>query len=41
MNSNECRHTHSRDVVAINVGCMKPWMDYEPRTLKELLETAV
>lgn len=41
MNSNECRHTHSRDVVAINVGCMKPWMAYEPRTLKELLETAV
>ena len=41
MNSNECRHTHSRDVVAINVGCMKPWMAYEPRSLKELLETAV
>lgn len=41
MNSNECRHTHSRDVVAINAGCMKPWMAYEPRSLKELLETAV
>lgn len=37
MNSNECRHTHDKDVVAINVGCMKPWMNYEPRSLKELL----
>lgn len=40
MNSNECRHTHDKDVVAINVGCMKPWMNYEPRSLKELLENA-
>lgn len=40
MNSNECRHTNDKDVVAINVGCMKPWMNYEPRSLKELLENA-
>ena len=41
MNSNECRHTHAKKVMAINVGCMKPWVNYEPRSLKELLETAV
>lgn len=41
MNSNECRHTYSRDVIAINVGCMKPWMNYEPRSLKELLGNAI
>ena len=41
MNSNECRHAHDRDVVAINVGCMKPWMNYEPRLLKELLEACL
>ena len=41
MNSNECRHTHAKEVMAINVGCMKPWMNYEPRSLKELLETVV
>lgn len=41
MNSNECRYTHAKKVMAINVGCMKPWMNYEPRSLKELLETAV
>ena len=23
---------------AINVGCMHPYMDYEPRSLKELLD---
>lgn len=23
---------------AINVGCMHPWMNYEPRTLKEILD---
>ena len=28
---------NDKDVVAINVGCMKPWMNYEPRSLKELL----
>ena len=28
-----------KTVVAINVGCMKDYMDYEPRTLKELLES--
>lgn len=27
-----------RRLPAINVGCMKPYMDYEPRSLKELLE---
>lgn len=41
MNTNECRHTHDKDGKAINVGCMKSWMNYEPRCLKELLESAV
>lgn len=40
MNENDCRHAYDKEVRAINVGCMKPWVDYEPRSLKELLETA-
>lgn len=39
MISNDCRHTYDKQAIAINAGCMKPWMDYEPRTLKELLES--
>ena len=35
---NDCRHVYAVEVKAINVGCMKPWMDYEPRTLKEILD---
>ena len=27
-----------KEIVAYNVGCMKPYMNYEPRTLKEILE---
>lgn len=37
---NECSYLHKLVPQAINVGCMKPWMDYEPRTLKEILEYA-
>ncbi|SFI27416.1 Calcineurin-like phosphoesterase superfamily protein [Pseudobutyrivibrio sp. OR37] len=33
-----CGHLHDNNPVAVNVGCMKPWMGYEPRTLKEILE---
>ena len=33
-----CGHLHDTNPVAINVGCMKPWMGYEPRTLREILE---
>jgi calcineurin-like phosphoesterase family protein len=29
---------NSKEVLAINVGCMLPYMNYEPRSLKELLE---
>lgn len=25
-------------MLAINVGCMHPWIAYEPRTLEEILE---
>lgn len=38
MQENECRHIQEKAAQAINVGCMKPWMDYEPKSLKEILE---
>ena len=38
MNSEVCRHLGEGKPMAINVGCMKPWMDYEPRSLQEILE---
>ena len=25
-------------ISAYNVGCMKPWMDYEPRSLQEIIK---
>ena len=40
MNENEelsLRRRGGQKIRAINVGCMQPWMDYEPRTLKEIL----
>lgn len=38
-NSDLFRHKKNGNrVIAINVGCMKEYMNYEPRTLKELLE---
>ena len=30
-------HRGEQPALAINVGCMNPYMDYEPRNLKELL----
>ena len=34
----ECsRHIYECRPQAYNVGCMKPWMNYEPRSLKEIL----
>ena len=33
------RHIYKEGLRAINVGCMKPWMGYEPRALGELLES--
>ena len=37
---NECKdlHEEDQDFLAINVGCMQPYMNYEPQSLKELLE---
>jgi len=35
---NDIRHEHDPEFRAINVGCMCDYMDYEPRSLKELLE---
>lgn len=31
------RRKGGKHIRAINVGCMMPWMNYEPRTLKEIL----
>lgn len=38
MTKNECRHIQGATPRAINVGCMKPWMGYEPRSLKEIVD---
>lgn len=35
---NDIRHENEPEFRAINVGCMCSYMDYEPRSLKELLE---
>ena len=32
------RRPHEKEIVAINVGCMMPYMDYTPRTLSEILD---
>ena len=38
MEENDCRHVGDKPIQAYNVGCMKPWIDYEPRSLKEIIE---
>lgn len=38
MHEKECRHA-SNEVKAYNVGCIKSYMGYIPRTLKEILES--
>lgn len=38
MKDNDCRHIGDSPIRACNVGCMKPWMDYEPRSLQEILK---
>lgn len=40
MYSNECRHVKEETGAprTYNVGCMKPWMNYSPRTLKEIFD---
>ena len=38
MVNNDCRHVYKTEVKAVNVGCMKPWINYEPRTLGEILQ---
>ena len=35
---NDCRYVYKTEVKAINVGCMKPWMKYEPLSLEEILQ---
>lgn len=39
MVNNDCRHVHTTKPLAVNVGCMKPYVDYTPRTLEELLKS--
>ena len=38
MKDNDCRHIGDSVIQAYNVGCMKPWMDYEPRSLQEIIK---
>ena len=38
MINNDCRHVYKTEVKALNVGCMKTWINYEPKSLKEILE---
>lgn len=37
MMENDCRHAINSTPWAINVGCMKPYINYVPRSLKEIL----
>lgn len=37
MQENDCRHAYNGKLRAYNVGCMMPYMNYEPRTLEEIL----
>ena len=41
MNNNDCRHIMKSAPTAINVGCMKEYMDYTPRTFKEIYEKVI
>ena len=38
LNERKDLHEEDQDFLAINVGCMQPYMNYEPQSLKELLE---
>lgn len=38
MKENDYRLVGDKSILAYNVGCMKPWIDYEPRCLKEIME---
>lgn len=40
MVNNDGNHVYKTEARAINVGCMKPWMNYEPRTFKEIYKGA-
>ncbi len=37
MKENDCRHIGEGSIQAYNVGCMKPRMNYVPRSLQEIL----
>ena len=38
MKDNDCRHIGGSLIQAYHVGCMKLWMDYEPRSLQEIIK---
>lgn len=37
MVDNDSRGIYKTEVMAINVGCMKPWMEYEPKGVEEIV----
>lgn len=40
MRANDCRHVYeAEELRAYNVGCMRDYMNYTPRTLKEILNS--
>lgn len=41
MAAGECYHIYDKAPKAINVGCMKPYIDYKPRTLAEILNNEI
>lgn len=38
MSCDVCRHLQNHKPIAINVGCMKSWINYEPRSLTEIIQ---
>ena len=39
MQAHDCRHVYDGKLRAYNVGCMKLYMNYTPRTLKEIMKS--
>lgn len=39
MQAHDCRHVYDGKLRAYNVGCMKPYMNYTPRTLEEIMKS--
>ena len=39
MQAHDCRHVYDGKLRAYNVGCMKLYMNYTPRTLEEIIKS--